>query len=47
MIIYSCLSIAYTWMIISGADCSKNKKSKIIGATKKYAIVVTVDLLAG
>ncbi len=29
-----CLSIAYTWMIILGADCSKNKKSKIIGAKK-------------
>lgn len=33
--LYLCLSIAYTWMIILGADCSKNKKSKIIGATKK------------
>lgn len=33
--LYLCLSIAYTWMIILGADCSKNRKSKIIGATKK------------
>ncbi len=33
--LYLCLCIAYTWMIILGADCSKNKKSKIIGATKK------------
>ena len=33
--LYLCLSIAYTWMIILGADCSKNKKSKLIGATKK------------
>jgi hypothetical protein len=33
--LYLCLSIAYTWLIILGADCSKNKKSKIIGATKK------------
>lgn len=33
--LYLCLCIAYTWMIILGADCAKNKKSKIIGATKK------------
>lgn len=33
--LYLCLCIAYTWMIILGTDCSKNKKSKIIGATKK------------
>jgi len=33
--LYLSLCIAYTWMIILGADCSKNKKSKIIGATKK------------
>ncbi|MDP4146934.1 MAG: transposase [Bacillota bacterium] len=33
--LYLCLNIAYTWMIVLGADCSKNKKSKIIGATKK------------
>jgi hypothetical protein len=33
--LYLCLNIAYTWMIILGADCSKNKKSKIVGATKK------------
>lgn len=33
--LYLCLCIAYTWMIILGADCSKNKKSKIIGTTKK------------
>ena len=33
--LYLCLCIAYTWMIILGADCSKNKKSKIIGSTKK------------
>ena len=33
--LYLCLCIAYTWMIILGVDCSKNKKSKIIGATKK------------
>ena len=33
--LYLCLCIAYTWMIILGADCSKNKKSRIIGATKK------------
>lgn len=33
--LYLCLSIAYTWMIILGADCSKNRKSKIVGATKK------------
>lgn len=33
--LYLCLSIAYIWMIILGADCSKNKKSKIVGATKK------------
>lgn len=33
--LYLCVSMAYTWMIILGADCSKNKKSKIIGATKK------------
>jgi hypothetical protein len=33
--LYLCLCIAYTWMVVLGADCSKNKKSKIIGATKK------------
>lgn len=33
--LYLCLSIAYTWMVILGADCYKNKKSKIIGSTKK------------
>jgi hypothetical protein len=33
--LYLCVSMSYTWMIILGADCSKNKKSKIIGATKK------------
>ena len=33
--LYLCLSITYTQMIILGVDCSKNKKSKIIGATKK------------
>ncbi len=33
--LYLCLSIAYTWMIILGSDCSKNKKSKIVGAIKK------------
>ena len=33
--LYLCVSMAYTWMIILGADCSKNKKSKIIGATKR------------
>lgn len=33
--LYFCINIAYTWMIILGADCSKNKKSKIVGATKK------------
>lgn len=33
--LYLCLCIAYTWMIVLGADCSKNKKSKIIGVTKK------------
>lgn len=33
--LYLCLSIAYTWMIVLVADCSKNKKSKIVGATKK------------
>ena len=27
--LYLCLSIAYTWMIILGADCSKNKKLKL------------------
>jgi hypothetical protein len=32
--LYLCVSMAYTWMIVLGADCSKNKKSKIIGATK-------------
>lgn len=34
-LIYLCLCIAYTRMIISGSDRSKNKKSKIIGAAKK------------
>lgn len=33
--LYLCLSIAYTWMIILEADCSKNKKSKIVGTTKR------------
>ena len=33
--LYLCVSMAYTWIIILGADCSKNKKSRIIGATKK------------
>lgn len=33
--LYLCLSIAYTWMIVLGVDCSKNKKSKIVGAPKK------------
>jgi hypothetical protein len=33
--LYLCLNIAYTWMIVLGADCSKNKNSKIVGATKK------------
>lgn len=33
--LYLCLSTAYTWMIMLGADCSQNKKSKIIGTTKK------------
>jgi hypothetical protein len=27
--LYLCLCMAYTWMIILGADCSKNKKSKM------------------
>lgn len=27
--------MAYTWIIILGANCSKNKKSKIIGAATK------------
>ncbi|WP_368489032.1 transposase [Clostridium sp. BJN0013] len=39
--LYLCLSIAYTWIIILGADCSKNKKSRIIGATKKIKNKVT------
>lgn len=39
--LYLCLCIAYTWMIILGADCSKNKKSKIIGATKKIKNKIT------
>lgn len=33
--LYLCVSMAYSWMIILGTDCSKNKKSKIIGTTKK------------
>ncbi|WP_459481211.1 hypothetical protein [Clostridium saccharoperbutylacetonicum] len=33
--LYICVSMAYSCMIILGTDCSKNKKSKIIGATKK------------
>lgn len=31
--LYLWLNIAYTGIIILGADCSKNKKSKIVGAT--------------
>lgn len=30
-----CLFIAYIWMIVLGSECSKNKKSKIIGLPKK------------
>lgn len=33
--LYLCLCIAYTWIVVLGADCSKNKKSKLISATKK------------
>ena len=32
--LYLCVSIAYCWMITLGASCSKDKKNKIIGATK-------------
>lgn len=27
--LYLCLSIVYTWMIILGASCSKNKKANL------------------
>ncbi|GKU29328.1 hypothetical protein [Clostridium folliculivorans] len=33
--LYLCIIIGYTWMIILGLDCSKNKKSKIVGAMKE------------
>ena len=33
--LYFCLCIAYTWMIILGAFCSKNKKNNLLGAVKK------------
>lgn len=32
--LYLCVSIAYCWMITLGTSCSKDKKNKIIGATK-------------
>lgn len=33
--LYLCICIAYTWIVILGASCSKNKKSKIIGVTRR------------
>jgi hypothetical protein len=32
--LYLCICIAYCWMITLGSSCSKDKKNKIIGATK-------------
>lgn len=33
---YLCISIAYCWIITLGVSCTKDKKNKIIGATKTY-----------
>lgn len=33
--LYFCLCIAYTWMIILGVYCCKNKKNSLLGATKR------------
>ncbi|TYQ18134.1 UNVERIFIED_CONTAM: DDE family transposase [Acetivibrio alkalicellulosi] len=33
--LYFCLCIAYTWMIILGVYCRKNKKNSLLGVTKK------------
>ncbi|SHI07411.1 transposase [Clostridium grantii] len=33
-ILYLCICIAYCWMITLGTSCTKDKKNKIIGATK-------------
>lgn len=32
--LYLCVSIAYCWMLTLGTSCTKDKKNKIIGATK-------------
>lgn len=32
--LYLCLSIAYTWLIILGKTCTKNKKNKELGAVR-------------
>lgn len=32
--LYFCISIAYCWMITLGTSCTKDKKNKIVGATK-------------
>lgn len=32
--LYLCISISYCWMITLGTSCTKDKKNKLIGATK-------------
>ncbi|MCJ8174460.1 hypothetical protein [Clostridium botulinum] len=32
--LYLCVSVAYAWIIILGVSCSKDKKSKLLGATE-------------
>ena len=32
--LYLCICIAYCWMITLGTSCTKDKKNKLIGATK-------------
>lgn len=32
--LYLCISIAYCWIITLGVSCKKDRKNKIIGATK-------------
>jgi len=33
--LYLCVCIAYSWMVILGVSCSKDKKNRLLGATKK------------
>lgn len=33
--LYLCVSIAYCWIITLGASCTKDKKNKLLGVTKK------------